>query len=387
MTPKGDLTLLIKRNAHDFGFHHVGITSPDPPEHLDVYLNWLSSGHHADLAWMGTREARQRRADPRRILPECKSILCLGIHYSPAPSTKANSGEGQIASYAWGNDYHNVLPEKLKSLVTFIENQLGYSIPNRWYTDTGPLLEKELAQRSGIGWIGKNSNLINPKSGSYFFLAEILLGIELVHDLPFVTDHCGSCTRCIDACPTNCILPNRTIDAGRCISYLTIEHKGGIPVELRPKIGNWIFGCDICQQVCPWNQRFALSEVDSTFSSKFGGLPVSLKDELALDAQAFNQKFKGTPIKRTKRRGYLRNVTIALGNSADTDATLALSKSLKDHEPLVRRHAVWALGLIGNQLASDSLHSSLKSEHDKSVRDEIHQALASTKETTIIHEK
>lgn len=387
MISPGELTRRIKTKAHDVGFQHVGITTPDPPEHLDTYLNWLSAGHHANMTWISTKEARQRRANPRQILPECKSILCLGIHYLPAPNEQKKIGEGQIASYALGNDYHNVLPERLKSIIAFIENQLGYPVPNRWYTDTGPLLEKELAQRAGIGWIGKNSNLINPKSGSYFFLAEILLGVELVPDPPFSTDHCGSCTRCIAACPTDCILPDRTLDAGRCISYLTIELKDEIPAEMRPKLGHWVFGCDICQQVCPWNQRFALSDVDAAFAPRLGVLPVYLKDEITLDAQSFNRKYKGSPIKRAKRRGYLRNIAIALGNYAAPDSTLALSKSLKDNEELIRKHAAWALGQIGNQTAYDSLNSSLISERNLSVREEIQHALNSIKEKNKPHEK
>ena len=205
------------------------------------------------MGWMGTGRNRQRRANPKLILPECQSILMLGIAYSPAPQPPISRGDGQVASYAWGDDYHDVLPERLQAIVTFIEAQVGHSVPNRWYTDTGPILEREIAQRAGLGWIGKNTCLINPNSGSYFLLAEIFLGIELPPDDPITSDHCGTCTRCIEACPTNCILPNRTIDANRCISYLTIEEKGPIPVDLRPQMGNWVFGCDVCQQVCPWN--------------------------------------------------------------------------------------------------------------------------------------
>lgn len=382
MTPKGELTQLIKQKAQDLGFHHIGITTPDPPAHLEVFQQWVSSGLQAEMDWMANQEAIQRRADPRRILPECRSILCLAIHYSPAPSIEESHSGGNIASYAWGDDYHNVLPAKLQALVAFIETELGHPIPNRWYTDTGPILEKELAQRAGLGWIGKNSNLINPKSGSYFFLAEILLGIELPPDNPFTGDHCGSCTRCLEACPTECILPNRTIDAGRCISYLTIERKGEIPNKYRSKIGGWIFGCDICQQVCPWNLRFAQKEFDPAFAPRFGVPPVSPKDELALDAQTFNRKFKGSPIKRAKRRGYLRNVAVTLGNFADSGATLALSKSLKDNEALVRRHAAWALGQIGDQQALEILRTSIESETDPDVRKEIQHAIANIKENS-----
>jgi epoxyqueuosine reductase len=377
------LTQRIKQEAHKLGFHHVGITTPEPPIHLEIYQQWLSAGHHADMAWMATDEARLRRADPRKILPECQSILCLGMHYfpsTPLPGEDGQMGEGKIAAYAWGDDYHDTIGENLRKLVFFIENQLGHSIPNRWYTDTGPILEKELAQRAGLGWIGKNTNLINPQSGSYFILAEILLGIELIPNNPFPSDHCGSCRRCIEACPTDCILPNRTIDAGRCISYLTIELKGHIPQDLRPKIGEWLFGCDICQQVCPWNLRFAPVEGDARFAPRFGMPPVSLRDELHLNPQEFNRRFKGSPIKRAKRRGYLRNVAIALGNMEKPETVLALSQSLMDNEALVRGHAAWALGQIGGQAAYQALQAAQKSETDHFVHNEIQQSLTHIKD-------
>jgi epoxyqueuosine reductase len=227
----------------------------------------------------------------------------------------------------------------MKELVQFTEEQAGGPIKNRWYTDTGPILERDLAQRAGIGWIGKNTCLIHPKQGSYFLLSEIFLDLALEPDPPFITDHCGTCTRCVEACPTECILPNRTIDATRCISYLTIELKEDIPLELREKIGDWVFGCDICQQVCPWN-RFA-GQGDPAFDSKT--TPPTLTDELSLTPQAFNGRFKHSPIKRTKRRGYLRNVAVALGNTSDIHALPVLQNVLNDEEPMIREHAQWAI--------------------------------------------
>ncbi len=252
---------------------------------------------------------------------------------------------GKIAAYAWGTDYHVIIPEKLQALIKFIEQQVGYPFSNRWYTDTGPILERDLAQRAGLGWIGKNTCLINPKLGSYFLLAEILLGIELEPDPPFTTDHCGTCTRCIEACPTECILEDRTIDAGRCISYLTIELKEDIPEDLRPLIGNWFFGCDVCQMVCPWN-RFAAPDGDSSLKAREGMARPQLIRELELTPEDFNKKFKDSPVKRTKRRGYLRNVAVALGNSANPEAIPALKKALEDKEPMIQRHAAWALKQI-----------------------------------------
>lgn len=290
------------------------------------------------MNYLAEGRSRERRANPREILPECKSILVLATPYSSPSSSRSRDG-GEVASYAWGEDYHDVLPERMKELIQFIEDQVGWPVDNRWYTDTGPILERDLAQRAGIGWIGKNTCLIHPKHGSYFLLSEILLDLALDPDPPFVTDHCGTCRRCIEACPTDCILPNRTIDAQRCISYLTIELKAEIPMELREKIGGWVFGCDICQLVCPWN-RFA-GEGDPAFGIE--SPPPTLTEELVISTGEFNQRFKRSPVRRAKRRGYLRNVAVALGNTGDLLALPVLKRALADPEPMVREHAQWAI--------------------------------------------
>lgn len=389
------LTKIVKAKARELGFDLVGVTTPDPPPHMEVYESWLSAGRHGEMGYLETERARQRRADPRHILPECRSILVLGapypkpLHEQQAPDvqeasngtgfasiTRGNTPTGRVASYAWGDDYHNTFNERLEALVAFIEGQYGETIPNRWYTDTGPILERELAQRAGLGWIGKNTCLINPESGSYFLLAEILLGIDLDPDPPFLPDRCGSCTRCIDACPTTCILPDRTIEASRCISYLTIELKGPIPDDLRLQMEDWVFGCDVCQQVCPWNQRFADHETDSAFAPRQGVPLVDLIQELTLTPQEFNRKFKGNPVKRPKRRGYLRNVAVALGNAGDSTAVPALADALlNDPEALVRGHAAWALAHIGNKNAVQALQKAEIQEEDNYVLDEISAAL------------
>jgi epoxyqueuosine reductase len=281
-----------------------------------------------------------------------------------------------VAAYAWGADYHDILPERLRALTAFIEAQVGQPVPNRWYTDTGPILERDLAQRAGLGWIGKNTCLIDPASGSYYLLAEILLGIDLEPDPPVTTDHCGTCTRCLEACPTACILPDRTIDARRCLSYLTIELKGPIPAELRPAVGSWVFGCDICQQVCPWNIRFAAPEGDPAFAPRPQVPTPDLIRELeVLTPEAFNQKFKGSPLKRAKRRGYLRSVAVALGNQRTPDSIPALARALEDAEPLVRGHAAWALGQVGGPAARQALLEAAQTETDTWVQAEIQAAL------------
>ncbi len=347
------LKQLIKDKARQLGFFLAGVTLPDPPPHYSTFEHWLAQGHHGNMAYLATEKARARRADPREILPDCKSIVVLATPYSP-PSTALSGTSRQtseadagmrIASYARAEDYHNILPARMEALVRFIAEQVERPIKNRWYTDTGPILERDLAQRAGIGWIGKNTCLINPKQGSYFFISEIFLDLELEPDPPFVTDHCGTCARCITACPTDCILPNRTIDATRCISYLTIELKDDIPIELRERIGNWVFGCDICQMVCPWN-RFA-PEGDSAFSDNEPLPPPT--GELTLTPEAFNQRFKRTPVSRAKRRGYLRNVAVALGNTGDMRALPVLQNALNDGEPMVREHARWAIEQISKR--------------------------------------
>ncbi|HJS18346.1 MAG TPA: tRNA epoxyqueuosine(34) reductase QueG [Anaerolineales bacterium] len=367
-----DLKQSIKEKARQLGFVLAGVTTPDPPPHISTFENWLAQGRHGTMDYLATERSRARRADPRQILPECRSILVLATPYHPplslgdreasrsetegGPGVREEGERGKIASYAWGEDYHNVLPARMKELVQFIEEQVGGPVKNRWYTDTGPLLERDLAQRAGIGWIGKNTCLINPKHGSYFLLSEILLDLPLEPDLPLTTDHCGTCTRCIEACPTDCILPDRTLDARRCISYLTIELKDDIPTELREKLGDWVFGCDVCQSVCPWN-RFA-GEGDPAFGddphlhlrqvqvSSSLERRHSLTDELVISTQEFNQRFRRSPVKRAKRRGYLRNVAVALGNLGDMYALPVLQNALNDEEPMIREHAQWAIDQI-----------------------------------------
>lgn len=337
----------ILNEAHRLGFILAGVTTPDPPPHFSTFENWLVQGHHAGMDWLDSERSRARRANPRQILPECKSILVLATHYHPPPFRRGAGGEvqGRVASYALGEDYHFILPPRLQALITFIEIQVGHPIPNRIYTDTGPLLERDIAQRAGLGWIGKNTCLIHPQKGSYFLLAEILLDLELEPDAPFVTDHCGTCTRCIEACPTDAILPNRTLDARHCISYLTIENKGDIPEDLRPQMQDWIFGCDICQQVCPWN-KFSAPAGDASFHPQSGSLFPDLIATLALTPESFNRQFKHSPLRRAKRRGLLRNAAVALGNLGDARALPALERAGEDSESLVREHAKWAIKRI-----------------------------------------
>ncbi|HEX8990292.1 MAG TPA: tRNA epoxyqueuosine(34) reductase QueG [Anaerolineales bacterium] len=342
------LKQLILEEARRLGFVLAGVTTPEAPPHLAVFEDWLAHGRHASMHYLATGRSRLRRADPTQILPGCQSILVLAVPYAaPAATTQMETPAkrpARLASYAGGNDYHDVLPPRLRLMVQFIEGQVGHAVANRWYTDSGPILERDLAQRAGLGWIGKNTCLINPRHGSYFLLAEILLGLELEPDAPFQTDQCGTCTRCMDACPTDCILPDRTIDAGRCISYLTIELKDKIPDDLRPALGDWIFGCDVCQSVCPWN-RFA-GAGDPGLAVTPDSVQPDLPRELQLSPEEFNRKFKNSPVRRAKRRGYLRNAAVALGNTGTPDDLPTLEQALRDPEPLVREHAAWAIDQI-----------------------------------------
>ncbi len=370
----------ILAEAHNLGFSLVGVTRPETTPHFPAFQQWLDQGRHGQMEYLARPESVQRRQNPGKILPEAQSILSLGVLYS-SPSLRPDRGQadqirGRVAAYAWGKDYHQVLPPRLDALAEKIAAIAGHPVRQRRYTDTGPVLERDLAQQSGLGWIGKNTCLISPRLGSYFFLAEMFIDEEIEPDPPFPFDRCGSCQRCIQACPTGCILPDRTIDATRCISYLTIENKREIPLDLRSPMGDWIFGCDICQEVCPWNLRFAPQNGDPAFEPRLELAAPELLEDLRLTPEGFNRKFKDCPIQRSRRRGYLRNICVALGNRGDPVSIPALSSVMETEvEPLVRRHAAWALGKIGAPGAQRSLEKVLKTEVDPHVQSEIRQAL------------
>jgi len=370
----------IQAGAERLGFSFFGITRPAEPAHLAVYRDWLRAGRHGEMAYLAAEPAVEKRAHPERILPGCRSIIVVGLRYanpSSLPESPRSEGPfGRMAAYAWGKDYHDIIVPRLRELAAWLEAELGCSVAHKAYTDTGPILERDLAQQAGLGWIGKNTLLISPDQGSCFLLGELFLDVDLPANTPFEADRCGTCTRCLDACPTGCILPDRTLDARRCISYLTIENRGDIPLELRPLVGNWVFGCDVCQQVCPWNKRFAGGPVDPELAPRPDVPFPGLRRELSLTPEQFNQKFKGSPVKRAKRRGYLRNVAVALGNAGDRAAVPDLARTLR-HEPeaLVRRHAAWALGQLGGRDARHALETALPAETNALVREEIRRAL------------
>lgn len=379
-----NLAKALKTRARELGFPLVGITSPEPPDHLDVYQRWLDRGHHGEMQYMARPRARTARADPTFLMPDCRSILVLGALYEPAPADQPpDRTPGQVAAYAVGDDYHDVLIERLGRLSEYINDITEGEVSSRAYTDSGPILERELAQRAGLGWIGKNTMLINPQVGSYFFLAVLLLSIELPVDEPMRSDHCGSCTRCLEACPTACILPDRTIDASRCISYLTIELHGEIPLDLRKQMDDWIFGCDVCQQVCPWNNRFAESPADPAFQPRSHLEDPDIRSLLRLDTDRYQELLRGSPLKRAKLEGLLRNAAVAAGNSDLAELVPDLAALLyPGHDPAVRGHASWALGQIGGPAAAEHLEQALAVESDAQVRAELERALSLTRDSS-----
>lgn len=374
LTPQ-ELKQRLLAGAHELGFSLAGVTTPDPPPHIDVYEDWLAAGRHGKMEYLARERNRRARHDPRALLPECESILVVGINYLPNDAERGPAPPARVSNYAVGDDYHDVIPTRLEQLMEQLQGWVGGPIPYRVYTDTGAILERDLAQRAGLGWIGKNTCLIDPQRGSYFFLAEVLIGLSLPPDQPFRSDHCGSCTRCLVACPTGCIRPDRTLDADRCLSYLTIELREEIPIELRPEVGSWVYGCDICQQVCPWNIRFAEPTDEPAFQARPFFLEAGLSDYLQLDDPSYQQNFRGSPMKRAKRWGLARNAAVAAGNHPETAPLAALIAALADPEPIVRRHAAWALGELNDPLARDALRSRLELEADENVMGEILRAL------------
>lgn len=362
----------IRRRAGELGFGLVGLAPADPLEGAAFYARWVALGYGGEMGYLGRNI--DKRADPSLMVPNARSVVCLGMeYYQPSPTAEAPVPTGRIASYACGDDYHDLIKSRLFTLYDFIRQKAPVPVAGRVYVDTAPVLERELARRAGLGWWGKNTCLINKRRGSYFFLAEIILDLELQYDRPAV-DHCGTCTRCLDACPTDAFPEPYVLDARRCISYLTIELKGPIPPELRPGMGDWVFGCDICQDVCPWNRR-AEPAAEAAFKSRPGLEAPSLAGLLGMDREAFNAQFRRHPAKRAKRRGLLRNVAVALGNSGDPQAVEPLIGALADEEPLVRGHAAWGLGQLGGDRARSALAAALEGEGDGAVRAEIAAAL------------
>jgi epoxyqueuosine reductase len=342
-----NLKEVIKTEAHNLGFSHMGVALATPPPRYIEFLAWVQAGHHADMGYLSRPDTLAKRADPGLILPGCQRIISLAMPY-PAPQAPLNStspGKGRISTYARTRDYHETLWEALGKLEAFIIDRSVGTARVKSYVDTGPILERGFAALAGIGIPGKNACLIIPKYGSYVFLAEILTDLPLPVDPPFTRDLCGSCRRCIEACPTGCILPDRTIDANRCLSYLTIENQGIIPDPLKPQLSEWLFGCDVCQMVCPHHTR----SPDHPTPLGKPLLPeyIDLIELLSLDEAAFATAFKDTTLLRAKRRGLIRNAAVILGNQRHAPALPPLAALLEqDTDPVIQDACNWAIHQI-----------------------------------------
>ena len=344
MTPisPAELKAELVSFAREMGFDSCRVARCNTPPHANHFREWLSKGAQGEMRYM--QRGEEKRCDPQTILQGARSIVALALNYyqRDAAHRAAPTGKtGRIARYAWGEDYHDVIAAKLNRIDQFLRSFGG---KQKCYVDTGPVLERDHAAQSGVGWHGKSTMLIDQRLGTWFFLAEVLTTLELPADQP-VPNRCGTCERCIQACPTGAITGPHQLDARRCISYLTIELKNAIPLELRPLIGDRIFGCDDCLDACPWN-RFAQESNETAFTARASTTRMSLREYLNLSDADFRALFKNSPIKRIKRRGFLRNVCVALGNVGDLSDLPALERAADDPEPLIAEHAGWAIGQI-----------------------------------------
>jgi epoxyqueuosine reductase len=355
----------IKDQARALGFELVGMAAATPADGFDRLADWLDRGFAGEMAYM--HRHREACRHPQSVLPAVRSVVMVGMNYKP-PVGNADSGlriaerstacstpnpirnpqsairDGKVARYARGADYHDVLRAKLNQLLAWVQTEAP-NCRGRGVVDTAPLLERDFARRAGLGWFGKNTMLLNKRLGSYFFLGALLLDIDLQADPPHDTSHCGTCTACLDACPTRAFVEPGVLDSRRCISYLTIELRGPMPEALRPQVGDWVFGCDVCQEVCPWNRKAPMG-AEPAFQPRADLETVDLVELLGLSEKEFRERFKGTALMRTRRRGLLRNAAIALGNSGDPAALPGLRRALEDSEPLIREAAAWAIAQI-----------------------------------------
>ncbi len=362
----------IKAQAYALGFDLCGIARLGVPRSREHFERWLSLGRAGQMEYMSHH--REQRGDARLVHPGAVSAIVVAMNYG------GGEPAGPIARYARGDDYHDVIRERLRELLAWLEAEVRRPLDARPYVDTAPILERDLAREAGLGWIGKNTNLINPRLGSCFFIGSLFVDLELAPDAPFEADRCGSCRRCIDACPTDAIVAPHELDARRCVSYLTIELRDEIPEELRTPMGGLIYGCDICQEVCPYNQKFARELSEQAFAprAKITGRDSRSLARALLDMSRaeFSAAFKGSPMKRAKLRGLKRNAAVVLGNVGTAEDVAALVAALDDDEPLVRGHAAWALGRIGAADALAALRIRRAVESDAEVLVELCSAVA-----------
>ncbi len=347
-----EITADLKAEARRLGFDLCGVCPAVAPPGVERFSQWLAAGYAGQMHYLPDRA--EAAADPQFVLDGARSIVMLAMNYRISDAQPPQPGQGRVSRYAWGGDYHDLIRSRLTQLGDWLRDRCP-TAQVRGVVDTAPLLEREFAQLAGLGWIGKNTLLLNKQLGSWFFLAALLTDVELQFDAPHETDHCGTCRACLDACPTGAFVDAYVLDARRCISYLTIELREPIPEPLRERVGDWLFGCDVCQDVCPWNHRAPLSQ-EVAFQPADGMNPIDLIALFDLDEAAFRARFRHSPLWRAKRRGLLRNAAIVLGNQRDTAALPALERGLHDDEPLVREACAWAIERI--QAASQSTVSS-----------------------------
>jgi epoxyqueuosine reductase len=365
------LTAEIKAAARELGFEPLGVCPAVEPTGLARFRQWLAAGYGGEMEYLSSRA--DAYAHPRHVLDRARSVVMMALNYRTVEPGAPQAGRGRVSRYAWGADYHDVIRARLGQLADTLRQTVPQARVHA-VVDTAPLLERDFAQLAGLGWIGKNTLLLNKQAGSWFFLGALVTDQELEYDSQQATDHCGTCRACLDACPTHAFVDAYVLDARACISYLTIEARGPIPRELRPKLGDWLFGCDICQEVCPWNHKVA--PVDDVAFQPRGATTLELAELFELDEAAFRARFLGTPLWRPKRRGLLRNAAIVLGNQADPAGLGALVRGLNDEESLVRGASAWALGCYRDARACEALMSRRDHETDAEVREEIEAALA-----------
>ena len=365
----------LKACAYGLGFDLVGVTSLGAVQSAPRFDEWLAAGFAGEMEYL--HRGAEGRRDTQRPFAGVRSAIVVAMNYGGREPT------GPVARYARGDDYHDVMVARLRELHDRIRALVGHDVRGKAYVDTGPVLERDLARRAGLGWFGKNTMLINPRHGSFFFLGSLLVDLDLVPDSPFDDMRCGRCTRCIDACPTNALVEPGVLDSRRCISYLTIELRGAIPADLRRPMGGLVYGCDICQDVCPWNVKFAEALADASPYARRSALGGPDADDgrsiarrlLGMTPDEFRAAFKGSPMKRAKLRGLKRNASVVLGNVGSLEDVPALAAALSDDEPLVRSHAAWALGRLGSPAAATALRERLVLEPDTAVREELADAL------------
>ena len=375
----------LAEQALALGFNQVGALPAAPGKRLTAYLDWLAHGYQGEMGYMARPDRVARRQDLNLILPGAQTLICVGLNYFAGrlPTAVAQDpSRGRISNYAWGPDYHDVMTPRLEALAAWLRQTGGDDVVSRVYVDTGAILERDHGETAGLGFTGKNSMLIQPRYGSWFFLGELLTTLPFRSLFPTTTavppsptqaPSCGRCRRCLDTCPTDAFPQPYVVDARRCISYLTIELKGWIPQELRPLMGNWIYGCDVCQDVCPFN-RFAEKVVSGrpvVADNQWGEMAPPLPEILALDEAGFQARFANSPIKRIRRRRLLRNACVAAGNWGSETAVSHLIPLLTDPEPLIRGHAAWALRQIGAENGKTAVWRALAQETDPQVRQEM----------------